>query len=195
MFWRRTVALTAGTALVSIGLAVAQPDPSSSTATVETTQVAPPVVEETASPEEQLAEAKRIAEQAKQTCGSQAQMLNAARRERDIIRATCVDDKLTQCNANLQTLDTHIQSLQESIKLGDNRRRKHEFTVVKVLEDKFSGLRQAANQCIGQDIFETGATTVTTEKDPNAPDEDPTVVPPLPEPEVPYIPPPVSGVS
>jgi hypothetical protein len=63
--------------------------------------------------------------------------------------------------------------------------------VLTVLATKFNTLEQEANQCIGQDIFETGPTEVTTIIDDDVPEED--VEPRLPPAEgIPPIPVPFS---
>jgi len=118
-------------------------------------------------------------------------MLDEARRERDIIRVTCLNDKLTQINAHLRTLQSRRENLQESVNTHDDSRRNHEFTVISVLGQHFRTLEQEANSCIGQDIFETGTTRVVTDIDPATPEED--LDTPEPEgPSVPFIPPPAS---
>ena len=194
MFLRRKMALLG--LLVTcccVGLAVAQ----ESETNIDVVKVAPLSNEgpDEPTPAQQTEQAKQILAKARQTCNQQAKMLNGARQDRDIIRATCLDDKLTQCNANLTTLQARIAAHGDAADAGDSSRRNHEYTVITVLAQKFSALAQAANQCIGQDIFDTGDTTVTTEVDPGSPDEDPTVVPTLPDNPVPFIPPPVSGVN
>ena len=162
---------------------------------VKVEQIGPVVEEAPLTAREQAARAEQIVAEAGATCAGQADGLNTARREKDIIRATCIDDKLTQCNANLQNLKRRQAALNEATEANDNSRRNHEFTVIGVLGQKFKMLKQAANQCVGQDIYETGDTTVRPEVDPFAPDEDATVVLPVPDPSIPFIPPPVSGVS
>lgn len=143
-------------------------------------------------PEEQLAEAQRIQNRGTQISRRVQAMLDEARRERDIIRVTCLNDKLTQVNANLRTLEERVGNLQSAVQAQDPNRRNHEFTVITVLGQKFNVLEQEANQCLGQDIFETGATRVTTTIAPESPTEDPTVVPEPAPPVVPFIPPPAS---
>ena len=54
---------------------------------------------------------------------------------------------------------------------------------------------QAAIQCVGQDLFDTGETKRTTEVDLFAPDQNPAVVTPVPYWAIPFIPPPISGVN
>jgi len=90
------------------------------------------------------------------------QMLDDARREADMIRVTCLNDKLTQINANLRTAQTRLTSLQRA---ADVDQRNHELTVLTVLGQKLQTLDQESNQCVGQDLYDTGPTKVVTEID------------------------------
>ena len=147
-------------------------------------------------PAEQLAEAQEIQESGATLSRRVSAMLDEARQDRDIIRVTCLNDKLTQINANLRTLSSRIENLEASVEASDTDRGGHEYTVITVLNQKLQVLDQEASQCIGEDLFETGATTVTTEIDPGTPSDDPGILPPeVPTSPVPYIPPPASGVS
>ena len=141
---------------------------------------------------EQIAETDRIGNRANQISRRIQQMLDEARRERDIMRVTCLNDKLTQINANIRTAGARSDALRDAVQTNDNDRRNHEFTVMTVLSQKFRTLEQEANQCIGQDIFETGTTRVETTIDPETPDEDVSTVISYPEVPVPFIPPPAS---
>jgi hypothetical protein len=147
------------------------------------------------SPAAQAKAAEAAVANATASCGAQSQALQSAKREKDIIRATCLDDKLSQCTANLQNIRRREAAMNEAIAEGDTGRSSHEFTVIGVLSQKFKMLAQAANQCVGQDLFDTGDTQVKEEVDLFAPDEDPAVITPVPDWPVPYIPPPVSGVN
>jgi hypothetical protein len=141
-------------------------------------------------PEEQLAEAERIQTNAQSLSQRVMSMLDEARREGDVVRVTCLDDKLTQINAHSRTLGDRIESLQEATTTSDGDRRNHEFTVISVLGQNFSQLERDANECIGQSMFETGTTRVVTEIDPNAPTDDPSLVPQIDTSGyIPYIPP------
>lgn len=143
-------------------------------------------------PAEQLAEAARVDERGAQLSRRVASMLDEARRENDVIRVTCLDDKLTQINAHRRTLAARVESLQDASNVGDEGRRNHEFTVITVLAQNLTELERAANECIGQDLFETGTTRITTTIDPTTPDDDPSVIVQAEEPAVPFIPPPPS---
>jgi hypothetical protein len=142
---------------------------------------------------EQMAESERIQARGTQISGRVARMLDDARRERDILRVTCLNDKLTQVNANLRTASQRIEALRDAVTGNDDARRNHEYTVLSVLGQKFTILEQEANQCVGQDVYETGATRVTTTIPPGGPTEDPMKIPAPPTISVPFIPPPMSG--
>lgn len=166
--------------------------------TVDVTTVQPmgePQREEAMSPAQQAEAAAAAVESASAACSAQSGALQGAKREKDIIRATCLDDKLSQCNANLQNMKRRQAALDEAIEQGDTGRANHEFTVINVLSQKFKMLAQAANQCVGQDLFETGDTQVKEEVDLFAPRENPSVTRRAADWPIPFIPPPVSGVT
>lgn len=145
-------------------------------------------------PEEQVAEAERIQTTAQTLSSRVMGMLDEGRREGDVVRVTCLDDKLTQINAHARTLGDRIESLQEATTTADGERRNHEFTVISVLGQNFTQLERDANECIGQSMYETGTTRVVTEVDPNTPTDDVSLVPDG-NPQgniIPYIPPPAS---
>jgi hypothetical protein len=89
-------------------------------------------------------------------------MIEQARKAADIIRVTCLDDKLTQIHANLRTAEGRLKALKAAVDPG---RRQHEHTVIIVVGQKLLVLDREAQQCIGQQLFETGATRIVTEID------------------------------
>ena len=178
-----------------VGYAVAQEGGDATVEVVEVEPIGASAEQETLSPAAQAKGAEAAVANAAASCGAQSKALQSAKREKDIIRATCLDDKLSQCNANLQNIKRREAALNEAIAEGDTGRSNHEFTVIGVLSQKFKMLAQAANQCVGQDLFDTGDTEVKEEVDLFAPDENPAVITPVPDWPIPYIPPPVSGVN
>jgi hypothetical protein len=121
-------------------------------------------------------------------------MLEEARREADIIRVTCLNDKLTQVNANMRTAQTRMTAFETA---ADPETRNHEATVLGVLGQKFTILDQEANRCVGQDIYDTGSTKVQTEIDTaKLPfEEDVTTPTPPPPSAIPELPPFMSGTK
>ncbi|MEM9195592.1 MAG: hypothetical protein AAGF12_40875 [Myxococcota bacterium] len=192
MTWRRLLAVLMLSALVSGGVAWAQDDDDDEAEAEDEESEVDVTRRADLGPAEQMAEAERITTRGTQISRRVQTMLDEARRERDIIRVTCLNDKLTQINANLRTLEDRADALRTAVEGQDPNRRNHEFTVVSVLGQKFSVLEREANQCVGQDLFETGATRTSTTIDPEAPDEDPSVIPAPVEVPVPFIPPPSS---
>ena len=179
----------------SLGYAVAQEGTDSTVDVVKVEPMGPSSEKDTLSPASQAKAAKAAVASATSSCAAQSQAFQSAKREKDIIRATCLDDKLSQCSANLQNIKRREVSLNEAIAEGDTGRGNHEFTVIGVLSQKFKMLAQSANQCVGQDLFDTGDTEVKEEVDLFAPDENPAVITSVPDWPVPYIPPPISGVN
>jgi hypothetical protein len=179
----------------SLSYALAQEGGDSTVDVVKVEPIGASDGQETPSPAAQAKAAEAAVANASASCGAQSQAFQSAKRDKDIIRATCLDDKLSQCNANLQNIKRRQAALNEAIAEGDTGSSNHEFTVIGVLSQKFKMLAQAANQCVGQDLFDTGDTQVKDEVDLFAPDENPAVITTVPDWPIPYIPPPVSGVS
>ena len=136
---------------------------------------------------EQAAQARSVLQRAQVLAQRISQMLEEARRESDIIRVTCLNDKLTQVNANMRTAQTRLTAYENA---QDPEQKNHEATVLSVLGQKFQVLDQEANRCVGQDLYETGSTKVQTEIDTAMqPFEDEVASPaPAPPPAVPDVP-------
>jgi len=138
------------------------------------------------SAEAQLTEGQAIVARGERLSTRVSGMLEGARKEADIIRITCLNEKLTQINANLRNAQKRLEAMTSAV---NSDLRNHEYTVLTVLGQKLQTLDQESNQCIGQDIYETGATLVQTDIDPAiVPNEDPTKTLEIP-PAVPPIPP------
>lgn len=104
-------------------------------------------------------------------------LLEQARKAKDIIKVTCLNDKLTQINVNIRTYEDRIQSLKNAIKVGDKSARDHEFKVLIVLEQRITTLRMEAETCIGEAEGYLGKTEVIVEKPTGMAELDPTTIP------------------
>ena len=142
---------------------------------------------------DQVAEAQRILGNGQSLSVRVQGMLDQSRREGDVLRVTCLDDKLTQVNAHVRTLGDRVEALEEAVRLADEARRNHEYTVIIVLGQNLVVLDRSASECIGQDMYETGTTRVVTTIDPSTPDIDPTDLVIVHTEGVPFIPSPASG--
>jgi TolA-binding protein len=113
-------------------------------------------------PAEQVTQADQLVRRATQLAERLSKMLHEARREKDIMRANCVNRKLTEVNANARNVEQRRQALKDAVATGDDARRGHEYTVLTVLSQKLDTLGQEASQCLGQAIYEPGASQVIT---------------------------------
>ena len=148
-----------------MGYAVAQQGTDSTVDVVKVEPMGPSSEKDSLSPAAQAKAAKAAVANATSSCAAQSQALQSAKREKDIIRATCLDDKLSQCNANLQNIKRREVSLNEAIAEGDTGRGNHEFTVIGVLSQKFKMLAQTANQMMKNFSSLKGDTEVKEEVD------------------------------
>lgn len=115
-------------------------------------------------------------------------MLDEARRQKDVVKTTCLSDKLAQIEVALRSAKERSSALKSAISRGDTDLRNHEFSVMNVLRQRAEQLDAEANQCIGEELGLPGETKVTFSIDPNIAPVEPgtgggdiiTIVPPLP---------------
>jgi len=105
-----------------------------------------------------------------------------ARKEKDIIKLNCVNDKLLQITGHLGVAMRTRGALVGVHRSSDSGSRNHEFAKLTITYQKVVVLAQEAEACIGEEISYVGSTRIDTEMDPNIPQEDPTVEPPAPLP-------------
>jgi len=146
---------------------------------------------------DQQTQAEAIVRRGNQLAERLSRMLDEARREKDILRANCVNRKLTEVNANVRNVDQRAKALKDASQVADDGRRNHEYTVLTVLSQKLDTLNQEAAQCLGESVFEPGASQVITTIPNNViAVGDPSTVPPAtPPPPAVTVPPPVSGMN
>lgn len=100
--------------------------------------------------------------------------LAAARSDHDIVKVTCLNDKLTQTNANIASFADRVKSFRKAAAIGDRVQQDHEFTLLTVLVQKGQTLAAEAGSCVGEEAGYTGKTSISTEVDDNITQEDPT---------------------
>jgi len=105
------------------------------------------------------------------------QQLAEARKQRDVVKTLCLNDKLQQINLAITTANDRVNGLASAVSQNDTDRAKHEFTVIQVLRDRVNTLVTEAQQCIGEETGFIGDSLVTMEIDPSIPDTDPSDFP------------------
>ena len=101
-------------------------------------------------------------------------LLDAARKEKDIIKITCLNDKLTQINVSVRTFEDRMISLRTGVKTGDSEAVNHEYNILSVLNQKVDGLRLEAEACIGETEGYLGKTEITVTRPEGEAELDPT---------------------
>ena len=100
-------------------------------------------------------------------------LLDEARRAKDVVKTTCLSDKLAQLEVAVKSARERSAALKQAIARGDTDVRNHEFTVMNVLRQRGEQLDAEANQCIGEEIGFPGETRSSFKVDPNIAPVDP----------------------
>ena len=129
---------------------------------------------------EMVAEAKAMLSKMQDIMKRVVQLQEVARKQKDIIKLNCVNDKLVQIKGNMNVAETSNTAMHEAIARNDDGQRQHEFTRVGLVFQKIQVLGTEAENCIGEDLTYVGQTEVKVEIDPTIPEADPTrdVTPP-----------------
>jgi hypothetical protein len=104
-------------------------------------------------------------------------MLDRARKEKDTLKITCLDDKLTQVNVNLRGVEERASALKVSVQGGDKATANQQFTILKIYFSRIRGLMAEAESCVGDVDVVLGEAETTVTVDDNITQEDPTTLP------------------
>lgn len=104
-------------------------------------------------------------------------LLDQARRERDIIKITCLNDKLTQINVGIRSFRERMEQHAEAVRSSNAERRDHAYRLMVILAQRSRSLRLEAEGCVGETDVVFGRTRVDTEIDPAITPDDPSRVP------------------
>jgi len=137
----------------------------------------------TLTPQETQAQARDYYKKMQETQRRVQTLQSKAKKDKDMVKLNCVNDKLMQLKGHMTVTDQSMSSLTLDIAKSDDTARQHEFTRITILYQKVVTLGTEAEQCIGEDVSYVGATRVDVEIDPSIPPEDPTQ-PDLPVPDV-----------
>lgn len=108
--------------------------------------------------------------------------LEEARNTKDVVKLSCVNEKLTQVKGLLRISEQSDVSLQEAVARKEASGAEHEYTKVTIARQKVELLRAETEECIGQLAFRTDENlTVEVEIPDGIPSEDPTQPEPPPD--------------
>jgi len=175
---RKVVRLGLASALIGAGLVVGA-------AYAQEAKESPPNVNDNAtmrrevklSPEEQVKEAESILAGLDMVGKNVRKQLEKAREDRDVVKALCLSDKLTQIDVAKKSASERLDALRQAVARQDPELSTHEYTILVVLKERGAQLAAEANQCIGVEAGFVGESAVTVDVDPNLPTQDPSEYP------------------
>jgi len=85
-----------------------------------------------------------------------------ARKERDLVKLNCVNEKLTQIKALLRIGEQSQIALQEAVARAVEENAQHEFAKIEIARQRVTELRAESEQCIGQLAYVVDEKTVVT---------------------------------
>ena len=119
--------------------------------------------------DEQLKEADGVLGRMEMARGQVRRQLEKARAQRDVVKTLCLNDKLNQLDVTKRTAAERAQSLKAAVDRKDAEGSSHEYTIVKVLQQRSDQLVQEANSCVGEQEAFLANTRVTQVLDKNLP--------------------------
>jgi hypothetical protein len=129
---------------------------------------------------EQLKQAAIFMEKIKEALTRVNALAEEARKEKDVIRLNCVNEKLIGIRGMLSVAEASYAELSEAVARDDKDERTYVYTKVLIAHTKVAELRAEAESCAGEVTVYFGDTVLEPYVDPDVPEEDPTE-PGLPE--------------
>jgi hypothetical protein len=123
-------------------------------------------------PQEQLGESAKHIGRMEQSGAGVRKMLEEARKQRDVVKTLCLNDKLSQIDVAVRSGRERRTALQAAVGRNDTELSNHEFTIVTVLRQRTEQLVAEANQCIGEEAAFVGDTRTKVTIDPQIPPDE-----------------------
>jgi len=123
-------------------------------------------------PEEQLAESAKHLGRMEQAAAGVRKMLEEARKQRDVVKTLCLNDKLSQVDVAIRSGRDRRTQLTAAVGRKDTELANHEFTIITVLRQRSEQLVAEANQCIGEEAAFVGDTRTKVTIDPSIPPDE-----------------------
>ena len=123
-------------------------------------------------PQEQVAESDRHIARMTQAGSAVRKQLEEARRQRDVVKTLCLNDKVSQIDVAIRSARDRRGQLGAAAGRNDVETANHQFTILTVLRQRAEQLTIEANQCIGEESAFLGDTRIKTTIDPSIPPDD-----------------------
>jgi hypothetical protein len=124
---------------------------------------------------EQLTQGRAFLDGMKDSLARVSKLADEARKDKDVIRLNCINEKLVAVRGLLSIAETSFTALEDAVEKDDTEERNHEFTKISIASTKVNELKTEAELCAGEVTIYSGDTVVDTTVDPSVPEDDPTV--------------------
>jgi hypothetical protein len=118
------------------------------------------------SPQEMTARTNEILTNMENVLRRVLELQQSARKQKDIIKLNCVNDKLLQVKQLLNIAEGAKADLIEAIAAQNQGDRYHRFAQITVASDQTNALRDEAEACIGEELIFLGSSEVEVDKPP-----------------------------
>lgn len=119
-----------------------------------------------------LTQAKDYQSKMQDSLRTVVQLQDMSKKQKDIIKLNCVNDKLIQLKGNIAVGDQALSSLNEAVAKNDDGGRVQEYTRITILYQKVLLLTTEAKNCVGEDLSYIGALSVKVTVDETVPQKD-----------------------
>jgi uncharacterized protein YfkK (UPF0435 family) len=121
------------------------------------------------SPTEMVAQAESLIRKMQEALKRVVGLQQVARKQKDVIKLNCVNDKLLQIKQLLNIAEAALTNTHEAIAQHDDGARYHEFSKLVISEQQVGVLVGEAENCIGEELVFLGPTEVIVDG-PDIPD-------------------------
>lgn len=104
---------------------------------------------------------------------SSLDLIAQARRQKDVVRLNCLNDRVTPMKGVLKVAEDAAQGLQEQAASGDLEAARGSYTKIALARERIATLRVQAQNCVGAESYYGGDTEVTTDVNPQLAGGDP----------------------
>jgi hypothetical protein len=129
------------------------------------------------SPREMTVMTEQVITEMKEMLRRVIKLQQAARKQKDVIKLNCVNDKLLQVKQLLNIAESASNDLVEAVAAENEGARYHQYSQITISHEKVTVLRDEAEACIGEELIFLGPTEVEVDAPPIV--DDPTAEDPF----------------
>jgi len=115
-------------------------------------------------PTEMMHEVNKLVKKMVQGLREVVKIQKVARKQQDVIKLNCVNDKLLQIKQLVNIADGAALEIVEAIEQNDESERYHQFGKIVIGEEQVRGLVEEAKNCMGEELIYIGPLDIDVDK-------------------------------